>query len=291
MKPYSFIPMLKTSYHNAYNHSNLSGKIELTIEVLNSIYISKGEYDMTESDVIYNQFFRVGDQYAIPGTSIKGMIRSLAEMVSYSCISIDKRFQGNVPDRKKKSCKASRDGNNFCITCDIFGAMGKASKVKISNFIYENESGSVSIEGLPNLKGPHPEKAHIYMDENKMFKGYKIYNHGISSILKKGNYQCECLNEGAKFKGNVIYENLDSEELQLLCFSLGLTNDFNHKIGYGKPAYYGTIKVTSKDQEYTKYANEYKNNCSKDIKNNIMLLEEKYSFKNANKIADYDVIY
>lgn len=291
-KPYSFIPLLKTQPHKNNKKSDLKGKINLTIEVLNAVHISKDSYDMTEKNVVYKQFFRIGDNYAIPATSLKGMIRSFAEMVSYSCISPSKITSNNLPYYKKKSCKVPnpkfKTEDPMCIICDIFGAMGKGSKIKISNFTHEKDTGKVSIQGLPTLRGPHADEAHIYLDEDKKFKGYKIYNHGISSILKSGDYTCECLTKGAIFTGKILYENFDEEELELLCYSLGLCDDFNHKLGYGKPAYYGSVKISCDNEEYVKYAKAYMDKAPKDIKDNIKLLQENYSYKNAKKQPDYE---
>ena len=289
MKPYSFIPFLKTNYYKGdKTKSILTGKIELTIEVLNAIHVSKGVYYMNESNVLYDEFFKIEEKYAIPGTSIKGMVRFIAEVASNSCISVNNKIQKNLPQYKFKSCKVKNSKSDCCMVCNIFGTMGKSSKIKFSNFIYESGSGEISIIGLPELKGPHIDKEHIYLNKNNEFNGYKIYNHGITSILKIGDYQCECLKEGAKFKGTILYENLDEQELELLCYALGLAGDFNHKVGYGKPAYYGSVKVSSSDQLYIDYAKNYIKNSSQEIKNNILLLEKNYSYENAKKHPDYE---
>ena len=126
--------------------------------------------------------------------------------------------------------------------------------------------------------------------DNGILRGYKYYKHGIESIMKKGNLNCECFLKGSVFTGSIIYENLDEEELQLLCYSLGITNGFDNKIGYGKPAYYGSIRITTDNNDYIRYAEKYKENAPADIKNNIEHLEKVYSFQNANKVADYDGI-
>ena len=75
-KPYSFIPLLKTKSHSI-NKNKTSGRINLQIKVLNAIHISMNEYDMEESGILYKKFFRIKEQYAIPGTSIKGMMNDL----------------------------------------------------------------------------------------------------------------------------------------------------------------------------------------------------------------------
>lgn len=283
-KPYNFIPFLETKYPEIdAENCILKGKIDLEIKVLNAIHISEDSYDMDEDETIYKKFYTIGDSYVVPGTSLKGMIRNLAEMVSNSCISATKDEQRFLPKGKEKSCGFMQR----CIICDIFGAMGKKSKIKFSDFIHNKNSGTVDIIGLPVLRTPNIKVSSIYL-ESGVFKGYKIYNHGIDSILKKGEYNCECLMKNSTFKGSVLYEDLNVEELRLLCYSLGLAGDFNHKLGYGKPAYYGSIEITAKDDKYVQYAKEYIIDCPDDIKKNIGLLSKIYSFKNAKKTPDYE---
>lgn len=285
-KPYNFIPFLKTQYHSTDNKKcNLKGRIDLEIKVLNAIHISEDFYDINEEEILYKKFYTIRDKYAVPGTSLKGMIRSLAEMVSNSCISPTKDEQRILPNGKEKSCSVAQR----CIICDVFGAMGKKSKVKVSDFLYEENSGIVNILGLPVLRTPNVKVSSIYLNEG-VLKGYKIYNHGIESILKKGNYNCECIMKNATFKGYILYEDLDEEELKLLCYSIGIAGDFNHKLGYGKPAYYGSIEITAKDDKYVQYAKDYIADCPDDIKKNIDLLSNIYSFKNAKKTPDYEGI-
>lgn len=278
-KPYKFIPFLKTQPHKAKN-SNLKGRIDLEIRVLNAVHLSKGTYDMDTKDVLYKEFFKINNQYALPGTSIKGMVRNIAEIVSHSCLAAQKNELNILPKYKHTSCK-----NDFCIICDLFGAMGKRSKIKFSDFIYEEGTGKSSILGMPQLRTPKIGNAYM---EGEVLKGYKIYNHGIKSILKKGQENCECLLEGSVFKGYVLYEDLDEDELKLLCYALGLSNNFNHKVGYGKPAYYGSIEVKALDNKYKEYAEEYEKTADSDIKSNIKLLVQEYSYKNALKVPDYE---
>jgi CRISPR/Cas system CSM-associated protein Csm3 (group 7 of RAMP superfamily) len=60
---------------------------------------------------------------------------------------------------------------------------------------------------------------------------------------------------GSRFKGEVIFQNLDREELALLSFALGLDGDIRLDLGYGKPAYYGTIRFELREVSW--YARDY----------------------------------
>lgn len=279
-KPYDFIPLLETKEYLRKNQL-LKGKIELEIRALTPIHVSQDSYEMNDKSIIYKEFFKINDQYAIPGTSIKGMIRNLAEMTSNSCILVTNEMKKYMPRFKKLPCGK----NEHCIICDIFGAMGRKSKIKVSDFKYEEGSGKRSILCLPDLKSPKFND--IYVKDGNL-KGYKIYHHGLESIVKSGNSNFQCFLKNSAFKGFVIYENLDEKELQLLCYSLGLSESFNHKIGYGKPAYYGSIEVICKDDKYVQYAKQYEEGAGADIKDNIKLLSELYSYKNAKSKAEYD---
>ena len=278
-KPYKFIPFLKTKPY-IIGTEKLRGKINLKIKFLNEIHISKGLYNLDSKGVLYTEFFKNNNKYVIPGTSVKGMIRNLAEMVSNSCISASKIESKCLPKIKETSCR-----KEFCIICDIFGAMSKKSKIKVSDFKYVEGTGDKVVIGMPTLRTP--KLGELYK-ENNVLIGYKIYNHGIESILKKGSNNCECFRKNSEFAGTIIYEDLDQEELNLLCYSIGLSKSFNHKLGYGKPAYFGSIEVMTDEENFINYAREYEKNAPNDIKHNIDLLASEYSYKNANKVSDYD---
>lgn len=285
-KPFRFIPFLKTERFYAKD-CKLKGIINLKIKPLTPLHISEGDYNC-DSDKLYHPFFSVNGVYMIPGTSIKGMVRNMAEMVSHSCIDT----RGSMGTKLPKGKSSNEDD---CIICDMFGKMRKSSKVKFTNFQYQLNTGKITIEGLPALWSPKP-RGNLYFNKGKS-AGYKIYNHGNKNCLKHGKYNFQCIGEGAEFIGKVIYRDLNEEELELLCFSLGLSNVFNHKLGYGKPAYYGSIQVEinqikPNDINYIELAEKYIKNKSgdKDISYNIGLLNLLYKFDKNKNTPDYDRI-
>lgn len=292
-KPYSFIPFLETKEFDAIGERK-SGKIYLRIEVLTPVHVSQDYYEMNESGVLYKEFYKIADKYAISGTSLKGCIRTISEAVSNSCMAGVNFKNVRSSMRSSKALNCGRQ-DKPCIICSIYGTMGRRSKIKISDF--HLVEGNSDIIGIPQLRKPNIGSRE-YFNQNGIYIGYKIYSHGIESILEKGNVLCNFFLKGAIFEGDVIFEELVQDEINLLCYSLGLAGDFNHKIGYGKPAYFGSIKITI-DEEKTKeankyitYANIYKNSKQKDISKNIRLLEKEYSFKTAKTKSDWiDGVY
>lgn len=93
--PYNFVPLNKNVFnpywaeyvsHDVPFENGLNGKIKLTITAENPIFV-KGELEFdTESEY---RFFKMGDKYCIPGTSIKGELESVLENLSFGKL---KRF-------------------------------------------------------------------------------------------------------------------------------------------------------------------------------------------------------
>ncbi|MGC8650940.1 MAG: RAMP superfamily CRISPR-associated protein, partial [Hydrogenobaculum sp.] len=80
--PYNFIPLNdkpievgKPPAFDTYYEDRYTGYIEVEIKTLTYTYIRK-----TKKDI---DFFKIGDTYKIPGSSLRGLIRSLFEIITY----------------------------------------------------------------------------------------------------------------------------------------------------------------------------------------------------------------
>ncbi|WP_416175486.1 RAMP superfamily CRISPR-associated protein [Clostridium sp.] len=274
-KYYDFVPFLESKAYN--KRGNLEGKINLKLETLTPVHVSSGKYNVDDDKVVYKVNMRNNGNVVIPATSIKGCIRNIAEAVSYSCTQgFDKKIN------KDKISVNKKDYNN-CIICNMFGAMGAKSKVRFSDF--KMESGKTQILSLPKSFDPKPESK-FYYDENGKYKGYKFYKHGINGIQIQGSIPYEYISSGSQFTGDVMYENLTEEQLELLCFSLGLSGDISPKIGYGKTFLYGSVRFYSEDEKWKDIAETYKNNKDKKISENITKLIKILNFDNAVKAVE-----
>lgn len=292
IRPYDFVPFLRYIPYNGGKIEHKEGKIPIRVKTLTPIHISSGEYVVDYKSIVYKEFIKVNDVPVIPATSLKGCIRSIAESISNSYLYIyDKKRNKLIPEWKiklyndsgKKAGENKIKGQNKeekikCIVCDMFGQMGQKSKVLISDLKGIDNKYRLEIKGIPPSFGPNPENE--YYLENGKYKGYKFYRHGINGIQPKGNIFCEFVTEDSWFEGEIIYRNLTEDQMQLLCFSLGLSGDFNPKIGYGKNYFYGSIEVTS-DDKWVEKANQYKINSNPGVRKNIDILTSILSFKNA----------
>lgn len=267
---YEFVPFVDFQEFNEKDFDK-NGTIKLRIETLSYLHMGSGEYT-EKAGLIYRTFLKTNGIYTIPGSSLKGCIRTLAEMVSHGCMAVlpQKEVQDKIPVRKTHSFSQS------CILCDMFGTRGKKSKVLFSDF-KATEISQNQVEIIRVAKSYTPNvNAQIYKDSKGQIKGYKVYLHGRD--YERGEVALEAIRPGTVFEGEVIYQNLSDTQLKLLCFALGLSG-LDLKIGYGKNHNLGSIRITAVDEFYKQKAFEYEKISDKNIQNNIKKLKEVLKFK------------
>ena len=97
--PYNFVPIAKDTYdyeenekrrpnHNEMKEQLLSGCISYTIEAKTPIIVDGGEKD--SDNISTGEFYKdANGRYAIPGSSIRGLVRNNAQILSFSDVSED----------------------------------------------------------------------------------------------------------------------------------------------------------------------------------------------------------
>lgn len=118
--PYNFIPLnekvakfsapcvLDDKKQNSFNTlKGISGEINLTITTKTPFFIGDSE---KENDKKYKDFFKVDGKPKIPGSSLRGMVRNLVEIVSYGKFETynnDKFYYRDVAGRSGNSLKTT----------------------------------------------------------------------------------------------------------------------------------------------------------------------------------------
>ncbi len=102
--PYNFIPYSNTVIfpewsknvsHDIPFSDGISGSMQFKMTAKTPIYIRNGGdwEDTNKDDENYKSFFKVNNQYMIPATSLKGMLRNIVEIISFSKLkTTDKIF-------------------------------------------------------------------------------------------------------------------------------------------------------------------------------------------------------
>ncbi len=265
--PYRLVPARKEVSRSApvthERYAGHSGIISCTLENLTPILIKKNNNTP--------DFQKRNNRPVIPGSSLKGMLRSLAEIVGGGCFTIsDKKTR---PDNEFSACSRV---SSLCITCRMFGAMEKSSgarvhtgKIGIGDAIVREENpvqceeiqvylGSQGIRHEPFYRTPETGK----MDK----KSRKLYFHQPQRREKapvcnsKDSWSIRPLTAGHHFDFEIQFTNLTDDELSLLLYVINLEEQVNveigtgddkvelkgpmrHKIGYGKPLGLGSCRI------------------------------------------------
>lgn len=179
------------------------------------------------------------DPAILPGSSLRGMVRNVAEMLGAGCA----RFH---PDGGRiGALLAACSEKNACLTCRVFGFVegdyAWAGKVRFT----DSRPRKVQWErySLPNMqRDPHNDAAG---------GGWILFPHKLAK-LNPGTTRC--VRAGEKFGFRVEYLNLDEEEYAVLKFALTLEHAgvrLCHKLGYAKALGLGacTIAITGDRSE------------------------------------------
>lgn len=251
-KPFDFVPLPKRvsrgkpTGHDQYHETRATGQIYGTIEALSPIHIGSGIIDLGQDVELIKTAVRTSGNVVIPGSSLKGAIRSVVEAISESCVCKASRETRNAVTQDFEEC---RQKERLCVACRMFGAMGFQSNITIQDA--PQIGGKIGTKLVPELYRPRhqPGIRHI--------PGRKFYMHGE---VATGETPVEVCEIGSKFRFVVQVDNLRQAEWGLFFTALGHNPDypFKLKIGGAKPACFGSIdfeieKVQVEEQTRARY--------------------------------------
>jgi CRISPR/Cas system CSM-associated protein Csm3 (group 7 of RAMP superfamily) len=233
--------------HDRFNANTLTGKLALQFEVVSEyLFVGSGGYDYRD-DMVFYSFARSHDELVIPGTSIKGAVRSLVEALSNSCVSLLARRgrpggtamrggeERSVP-RTHQPCESSED---LCPACRLFGMAGE-----------ESYGGRVSFADgqAQTLVGPEIVKiGELYRPQNVERSSRKFYAERrfipTGDVRPERDHRLvEAVRNGTVFTTALTFTNLVQEELSLVLHALGIPHLHTVKIGGAKPRGFGAVR-------------------------------------------------
>lgn len=175
---------------------------------------------------------RGGEPFYVPGSSLRGMARSVVEMMGAAC----GRFLPEGPGRSKlPPCSMWQT----CLACRMFGfAQGDSTwRGKVSFSDTDRRACAVTKLPLPPVGGmPPPMPAG---------GGWRLFSH-LPAPAGEGPLVCAAA--GETFTFTVRYEDLSVEEYDVLKFALtlqkpGFAPALCHKLGYGKETGLGSCSI------------------------------------------------
>ena len=252
-KPFAFMPLpnrvnrQRPTGHDLYNAECTTGQIQGTIEALSPIHIGSGIIDLGQDVELIKTGVRTSGNVVIPGSSLKGAIRSVVEAISESCVcKVSGRIRRAVP-RDFAECHQKE---RLCVACRMFGAMGFQGNIAIQDA--PQIEGEIVTKLVPELYAPGR-----YQRGMQDIPGRKFYMHGE---VASGETPVEACEVGSKFRFVVQIDNLRQAEWGLLFTALGHhpNHSFKIKIGGAKPVCFGSIdfqieKIQVEEQTRDRY--------------------------------------
>ena len=261
MNPYDFVridlkqlPKLRP-YAPHDRFSGLNGHFEGEIELLTPTYIKhSGERQLKN---IAMKFAQSGGNPILPGSSLKGLFRSVVETVGgcWWWLCNNRALPGGFAKPERNA-----DLNKLDAACRLFGFLA-GNKNYLGNVGFEDAVCVSQINHPPIYTPIHdsPKPRHTaWYAPNNQIAGRKFYFHHNSDdtgavvtlpdqrMTRDGgfyNSRISPLGAGSRFTFRGHFENVAQDDLNLLLYALVLEPAMRHKLGFAKAAGLGSIAV------------------------------------------------
>ncbi len=257
-KPYSFVPLPERAErgpcagHHLFAAGTETGSLECRLALLRPVQVAAGVLDLIRGPrgeehiaALPAGVPRAGRRvYVVPGSSLKGALRSLAEAVSFSCFGVAApRVRGHIPEPLRRCTRLDR----LCPACRLFGITG-ARRESYMGSVHVTDAelppdGKVAVVRTPLLWTPARGQRlpNLYL-RGRQLRGRKFYFHGRAA---PGPDVRVALPEGESLQATVYFDNLSPGLLGLLLAAMGLhpAHRFPIKLGGGKPVGMGSLEV------------------------------------------------
>jgi CRISPR/Cas system CSM-associated protein Csm3 (group 7 of RAMP superfamily) len=231
--------------------NRLSGTLTLTMRTLTPVHVGSGYTDYVKAGnqevlAALQASKRIREEnalrrrYLIPGSSIKGAVRSIVEAITRSCVRV---VQGKYRPYLPQGYGGCIRIDQLCPACRLFGAQDYQGHLSFEDAVAP--PGSLVMLGVPLLWTPARGVRGLpprYLDRRDTAKGRKFYFH---AKYAQGADARTCIKTGAELPLHIHFTNLTEAELGVLLTALGLhpNHSFPIKLGGGKPVGLGSVEI------------------------------------------------
>lgn len=275
MNPYDFVRInwkagvkrRRPSPHDRFE--GWSGRLEGTIKTLTPLFIPSNDTRTRPPKPFLTNAHR---RPIIPGSSLKGLFRSLVETVGPGCWWL---FKGEHEHRLPDDFQQCPKHGELCVACRMFGLIQGQTlllgHVGFEDAVCQEPTDHPALYTII-LSNPKPRHTAFYLDEKDNLAGRKFYFHHSTPPVDAGEWlpkgrasgQFDAQNQYIKpigpdsvFTFSAHFDNLAQDELRLLLYALVLEPGMRHKIGYAKPAGLGSVEVALTRLETVDYRRRY----------------------------------
>jgi hypothetical protein len=254
-KPYDFVPFAKPLLREMpvgvetlwAGDQYFSGELEFYVHTLAPTFVAAGRYALSEEvglppNSAVRGFYRLNGVPTIPASTLKGVVRGVAEAVSPSHVTTTRLDIGDLADTNR--CVVAE---RACPACALFGSGGRQAHMGLVRF-EDARLTSATPTKLYRLSPMYAPRATwrgapgVYLEGGE-FKGRKFYFHGQPVEDPPSGDQCEVLPPKARLSSRLSFRNLDAPLLGLLLFALGFDQSFKLNLGAGKPLCLGSVEI------------------------------------------------
>lgn len=265
--PYRLVPVrdqiIRKTPVTEEKFTGYCGSISCSLENLTLLFVGQNRQDNS-------RFLTCHQKFVIGGSSLKGALRSLSELIGGGCMVTNQQRQDQY--------KACHNADSLCITCRMFGMMERGKNARVHRgqvaisdaLLREDKPQTLRCEVL--LNNPKPTHRSFYL--NPLTDAYddscrKLYFHQPQRLadvlprpekLKDKAEPKMALKPGHHFDFMIQFNNLRDDEFALLLYVLVLENEveleigqgqhrrkvrgpLRHKLGLGKPLGLGSVQI------------------------------------------------
>lgn len=260
--------------HDRRVEGALSGTIQVVLQAQQPVHVGSGfkglrvvnnKDDNQVVSKVVRRAAEVRGRPGIPGSSLRGVIRSRYEAITFSCAGpapkAGKVRSQSYPGVEHASfTRQVRDMEVFrtcgaralCSACALFGLLSRRSRVTVADFAVEEGLG-FAIDKMPEQFSPnaHHLGAFDIIESNSGKEEFQVsslkgrkFAAGLGPIADNARrQQVEVIPAGARLRGELRVSNVLPEELGGLLVALGELPKSALKIGAGKGHGFGRMVV------------------------------------------------
>ncbi len=232
----------------------LSGRLVLKAKVLRplSVYggingpVRAGQREgigLLQLTCYRNQKGKAVERVVLPGSSFKGLLRTVVESISLSCLGALKPALRNYLDPQLELLRCREGERRVCPACRLFGTQDYAARVQVRDVFLD--PAVLAVKSTPPLWAPARGRGlpQVYLANRNRAKGRKFYLH--SQVTGAGEYRT-AIKEGTGFTLEIYFYGLSRPELGLLAAALGVHPRYRFllKMGAAKPVGWGAIELS-----------------------------------------------
>lgn len=229
-------------FRKSYNRAVL----RIRIETVTPLLIRAGDAGLapTAADLacVRTHHARYGSTVFIPGSSLKGVLRSAAEtMVRGDRFKNDVEGACNPLDhdtscgRRQNMQPSHQVHKSHCLACRLFGSLRMKGRAGVRDLLPWTEA-----EGAESQVGPGGEN---HQRANRIEVRHGVAIDRIVGSVKIGPFDQELVPAGVSFFGDIALENYQAWQLGLLAESFAEMNDGFAQLGSSKSRGLGVARI------------------------------------------------